>query len=74
MLTTMGIVMTTHTTSKVIKLRNKLTGLYFREGAAGGFSATKAAATPVHADSVSHRFIRFVFGADQFDTIEEVAA
>jgi hypothetical protein len=67
-----GIVMTTHTTSKVIKLRNKLTGLYYADGHC--FTAGEDSATLVQADSASHRFIRFVFGADKFDTIEEVAA
>jgi hypothetical protein len=70
--TTMSIVMTTHTTSKVIKLRNKLTGLYYADGRC--FTASEDSATPVQANSVSHRFIRLVFGADKFDAIEEVAA
>jgi hypothetical protein len=67
-----GGVMKTQNTQ--IKLRNKLTGLYFAEGKSSGFSATKNEATIVQRGSAPHRFIRFVFGADKFDTIEEVSA
>jgi hypothetical protein len=57
-----------------IKLRNKLTGLYFSEGKPGGFSGTENEATVVQRGSAPYHFIRFVFGADKFDTIEEVSA
>jgi hypothetical protein len=57
-----------------IKLRNKLTGLYFAEGKSSGFSATENEATVVERGSAPYHFIRFVFGADKFDTIEEVSA
>lgn len=55
-----------------IKLRNNLTGLFYADGRC--FTACEHDATRIEKDSVSHRFVRFVFAADKNNNVEEVAA
>jgi hypothetical protein len=64
--------MTTHTTSTVIKLRNKLTGLYYADGRC--FNATEADATPVVKDSVDHALIRYTFLPENMVEVGELAS
>jgi hypothetical protein len=61
-----------NTQTTYVKLRNKLTGFFYADGRC--FTANEHDATRIEKDSVSHRFVRFVFATDKHDNVEEVAA
>jgi hypothetical protein len=59
------------TNSTPITLRNKLTGLFYKDGTQG-FCVNADEATVIEKNSSVYHFVRFIFGADKYDTIEEV--